>query len=312
MPRARPGFERAHRGRAHGDHAPAARPAARKRLERGGGDVVPLAVHAVLGQVLGLDGLEGARAHVQRDVCALHATRGQRGEHARVEMQRRRGRGHGAGLAREHGLVALGVLRFLGGLRSIGRLLRALYVRRQRHVAVAFQERVGRRIGCVCRPLQREAKQRPVGVGPAPEQRGREATALRPARDQQRAAHAWLFAHFHVRDDLVACENALDQQLQLAAAGFLAKQARLEHARVVEHEQVARLQQRRQVTKDAIHGLRAAPVEQARGAALGRRVLRDQLGRQREVEVLQREVARRAGVGRGGKRHGKRGWTGPQ
>jgi len=51
-----PGFERADGGGADGDDAAAAGFRFRNRLLRGGGHLVPLAVHAVFGDVLGLHG----------------------------------------------------------------------------------------------------------------------------------------------------------------------------------------------------------------------------------------------------------------
>ena len=66
-------------------------------------------------------------------------------------------------------------------------------------------------------------------------------------------------------------------------------------ARVVEDEQVARIEQLRQFGKDMIDARQAAPIEQTRCTALGCRMLRDQFGRQVEVEVVGLEVAGRAG-----------------
>ena len=58
---------------------------------------------------------------------------------------------------------------------------------------------------------------------------------------------------------------------------------------------VASAQQAGQVFKDAVDRLRAAPVQQARGAALGRRVLGNQCGCQGEVEIAQGVAVRCAG-----------------
>jgi hypothetical protein len=46
-----------------------------------------------------------------------------------------------------------------------------------------------------------------------------------------------------VGHDLAPGEHAFDQQFELAAGGLLAEQARLDHLRVVEHQQVAGAQQ---------------------------------------------------------------------
>jgi hypothetical protein len=83
-------------------------------------------------------------------------------------------------------------------------------------------------------------------------------------------------------------QHTLDQGLDRPATGLAAIQPRLDDARVVEHQQVARVEQRGQVAEAPVHRRRAAAVEQARGAALRRGVLGDQLRREREIEVVER------------------------
>ena len=74
-------------------------------------------------------------------------------------MQRRGGRGHGAGPGGEHGLITLDVL-VLIGVRDVGR---------QGHVAVCFEQRKG---------LGREAQVKHAVVRPAaPQHLGREGAA---------------------------------------------------------------------------------------------------------------------------------------
>ena len=60
-----------------------------------------------------------------------------------------------------------------------------------------------------------------------------------------------------------ARHDALDERFDTAAGRLLAMQSRLDDAGVVEDEQVARLQQHRQVAEDAIDRQRAGAVEQA-------------------------------------------------
>jgi len=67
-----------------------------------------------------------------------------------------------------------------------------------------------------------------------------------------------------------------------------AQQARLDDPRVVEHQQVPRAQHRRQLAEDAVGGRLGGAIEQARGAALGCRVLGDQLGWQVEIKIAER------------------------
>jgi hypothetical protein len=73
-------------------------------------------------------------------------------------------------------------------------------------------------------------------------------------------------------------QHALDQGLDAAAGGLLAMQAGLEHPGVVEHQQVAGLEQAGQFAEDPVHRAVAAAIEQAGGAALGGGLLRDQFG----------------------------------
>ncbi len=106
--------------------------------------------------------------------------------------------------------------------------------------------------------LEREMEQRAIVLRPAPEQRGGEA-----ADHLQHRADRWLLADLHVAHDLVAGQHALDQQFELAAGRLLAEQACLHHPGVVEHQQVARSQQCRQVLEDAVDGCDAGAVQQA-------------------------------------------------
>ena len=95
--------------------------------------------------------------------------------------------------------------------------------------------------------------------------------------------------------------DALDQCLHGAATALDPEQSRLDDLRVVDDEQVAFAQQRRQCTERPVDDETVTAVEQARTAAFGRRMLRDQLGWQLEIEVGER-VARRGRRGDGGHR----------
>jgi hypothetical protein len=129
-------------------------------------------------------------------------------------------------------------------------------------------------------------EQRALRLGPAAQQLG-----LKAARHAQHGAGARLLAHLHVRGHRAVGQHALDQQLQLAAAGLFTEQARLDDLRVVEHQQIAFAQQRGQVTERAVDRRSAAAIQQARSAALGRGVLGDEFGRQSEVEIARGESA---------------------
>ena len=269
-----PRFQCAHRGGPDCQHAPAARAAVGNGLLRGRRHVVPLAVHAVLAQILGFDGLERAGADVQRDECPAYAERVDCVEQRLVEVQRRRRGRDGARMARKHGLVTLGILGGVG-VRD---------VRGQRHVAVALHQGVG------VVPVvvgQHQPVQRAVGVRPAPEQRGTEAVAAASAVHADRAADFGFFADTHVGSDLVAAEHPLDQQFHFSTGGLFAKQACLQHFGVVKNQQVFGLQEARQRLHHAVLRRAAGGVEQPGGTAHGRRVLRNQLGREFKIKVAQ-------------------------
>ena len=92
-----------------------------------------------------------------------------------------------------------------------------------------------------------------------------------------------------MRSYLVAAQHALHQNFQLAAAGLFTKKARLHDPRVVEHQQIPGTQQAGQLVEDAVRQGRLAGIQQSRAAALLCRMLRDQIGRKREIKVTERE-----------------------
>ncbi len=97
----------------------------------------------------------------------------------------------------------------------------------------------------------------------------------------------------HVGPDLAgAGQHALDQRLDRAAAGLGAVQAGLDDLGVVEHQQVAGIQQIGQFAEHAVDGRIGPAVEQTRGAAFRGGVLGDEVGRQSEIEIGKRRKAR--------------------
>ena len=84
----------------------------------------------------------------------------------------------------------------------------------------------------------------------------------------------------------VASTMRSSMHLDLAARFLDAEEARLDHARVVENQQVTGCEQARQVGEAAVAKLAAANVQQAAAGAFDRRVLGDQFGRQGKVEVV--------------------------
>ena len=219
-------------------------------------------MHAVLAQVLAAHRLEGAGAHVQGDAGAADPARGQGVEQGLVEMQARGGRGHRARLARVHGLVAL----------VVGGAVGALDVRRQRHVADALQA-LAQRLGGV------EAQARELAL--AAQHLDRAAVV-----EQQAATGLERLGGAHLRQRLVLALQPLDQDLDPAAAVLAAVQPRRQHARVVEHQQVAGIEQLQQVAEAPVLEAAVGPQhQQAAGGAILQRLLRDQFRRQLEVEV---------------------------
>nr|GEU28151.1 hypothetical protein [Tanacetum cinerariifolium] len=255
-------LQRAQAGGAHGHHVAAGRAGGAHRVHRLLRHGVPLGVHLVLGQHLVAHRLERAGAHVQRDEREVHALGLERIEQRLVEVQAGSRCGHRAGHLVEHGLVA-------GFVERIGIVLD---VRRQRQAAVRFDqvEHVG---------VEMQGKEFAGALAHGDvEGIGQAHLGAR----QRGARRAYLGQHGAV------VEHALDQRLDLAAAFLGAEEARLEHARVVHHQQVARLQQAHDVGKLAVDDLRAVQVQQAGSAAVGQRKLRDALWRQVKIEIGKR------------------------
>ena len=259
-------FERAQRGRADRDDAAAARARVRAiAATRRRRHLVPLAVHAVLGEVLGAHRLEGAGADVQRDAARADAARAR----ARRAAPRRNAAPRSARRPRP------GARRTRSGsARASSRVVGVRDVGRQRHVAVALEQR--QRLGG-----KAQLEQRAVGAARGPSTSASKASAKRTS-----AAGLRRLAGAQLREHLVVRQHALDQRLDRAAAGLVAEQARLDHARVVE-----RPAGRRRAAARAGRGTRGRPaagrVPSSRREALrsARGMLRDQLGRQLEVEI---------------------------
>ena len=156
-------------------------------------------------------------------------------------MQRGGGCRHRTGVLGKYGLVALRVLcRICVG--DVGR---------QRHMAMAFHQRVGI-IALVI--AEHKAVQRAFRVGPSAQHRGAKAVFMAcGASHLERSAHFGLFADAHMGGYLVAAQYAFNQQFHLTARGFFAKQAGVDDLGVVENQQVARLEQTGQLTEDAVH-----------------------------------------------------------
>ncbi len=254
------GLERAHDGGADGHDAAAARARRLQGARRVGGNDETLPLHAVLVHQLGGHRLEGADADVQRHRGALDSRRLEPPEQRGVEVQPGGGRGDGAGLAREHGLIAL----------AIGGLVGAFDVRRQRHVAEPLEMRLDR-LG--------EAERAPAVLA------RRHHFGFEAVGEAHPIARPGAFARLRERVPFPRPELLDQQQLHLAAAPAPAEEPRRHHLGVVDHQQVPRSQDPGQVSHSPVP-LRAFRIEAEEPArAARRRALRDAVVGQVVVEV---------------------------
>ena len=106
-------------------------------------------------------------------------------------------------------------------------------------------------------------------------------------RQVDRAAGARRMARAELKHALVHAEHAFQQQLDGAARGLDRAQSRLDHPCVVEDDEVAGGEKAGQVGERAVFDRVAGDVQQAACRAGRRRRLRDELLRQREVEIGQ-------------------------
>ena len=222
----------------------------------------------MLGQVLHAHRLERSGADMQRKVGELHAALAQPGKQRLVEMKPGGRCGHRARRPRIHRLIA----RLVVGFR------RVRDVRRQRQRAVALQHR---------KHVITVLEAQPVKLAVPLDHR-----RLDRIRQHQHAALARRMARANLREHVRGIEHALDQHLD-SAPGFLgAGEPRLDHARIVEHHQVARRNQPDDVAKTAVGdgAAHAVKMQQAACGALGRGRLGDQLLRQFEIKIVESQL----------------------
>ena len=235
-------FQRPQGRRADGQHA-----LTRYGPARGFRDEIPLGMHAVFLDVLGPDRLEGAGAHVQRDGRDRGSPLPDLSEHLRIEMQARGRRRDRARAAPRRPSGSARRPRRPGTWRDVGR---------QRHAAAALEHR-GDRLG--------EAHAHEVVL--AAEHLDGDAVA-----DREPMARLERVPGVAERERLALAEDALDEELDAAAGALAAEQARLDDARVVQHQRVARVDQVRQIARTP--GPRCSPLaavqvqQPARGAFL--------------------------------------------
>jgi hypothetical protein len=223
---ARGRLERTHAGRADGHDAPARGAATRDCFAGRRRHLQPFRMQLVILDALRSNGRESTRADVQRQKRVLDAELRERSELRTIEMQTCGRRGHGARRARIHGLVAFAI-----------RLARdARDVRRQRHLAVGFEKRHDVAV-------ELELKQRAVAPDHA---------RARFAGQLELAARLRLVTGLELEERAPGAEQALEQQLDAPAARLLRLQPGRQHARIVQHEQIAASEQRWQVREHPV------------------------------------------------------------
>ena len=117
---------------------------------------------------------------------------------------------------------------------------------------------------------------------------------LETVAHQQARPGRRVVAHPHQHQRLVVIEDALDQHLDPPARGLVAEQPGLDHPRVVEHQEVAGPQHRRQVLEPGIADRTGQAIHehQAARAAFGQRLLGNQFRREVVVEIVESHPAR--------------------
>ena len=215
-------------------------------------------MHAVVGKVLGTDRLKRARPDMQGDRRHSDPLVRNRAQQRRVEVQARRGGGNRPGMFPVHGLIALLVL----GVR------RARDVRRQRRGAVGVEE---------FQHAGREPQQVELA---ATLQHGHGLTV-----HQERALGMQGLADTHLAERGVGGLDALDQDLGPATGVLDRAQPRLDHAGVVDDEQVVRAQQIDDLPKAPVHDGVAVQFQQPTVRAPRQRPPGDEMFRQAVGEV---------------------------
>jgi hypothetical protein len=254
------GFQCPQAGGADRHHTATARVGIADGVDGGLRQGVALAVHLVLGHIFHPHRLEGAGAHMQRHPGGAHTLTAQRIQHSRVEMQACGRRCHRTGLAGVDGLVA----RLVVGGRGV------LDVGRQRQLA-ELVEHVEHRLG-EAQPGQVVLARHDID--------GDRFGELNAGAGLRRVAGA------DEGQGLEFVQHPFHQQFHPAAAVLLAEQPRLDHPRVVHHQQVVRTQQRRQFAEPAVvQRASRIDMQQAAAAAFGRGELGDQIGGEVEIEV---------------------------
>src|SRR5690606_31344536 len=190
-----------------------------------------LTVHAMLEHILYPDRLKGARSHMQGHVRRIDPQRTYALQQRLVEMQPGGGSSNSAWMPVEHGLITL----------AVGQLILALDVRWQGDVPVDFQlpGQVWRR--------EAEVVELPLAPQNLCNQR-----LSRLSLEQQARAGLRRLARPHLGQCLTVAQHPLDQRLDAPPALLAPQQTCRNHPGVVEHQQVLRGQELRQIGEMAM------------------------------------------------------------
>ena len=256
-------FECAQRSRAHSHHSRATRTRASDRIDSRRRHIKPLTMHLMLTCIGHAHGLERTRTHVQRHPCEVRAACAQGIQHGFVKMQARGRCGDRAGNARIHGLIT----RFVFRIRTMRN------VRRQRYAAMRLQYFVN---VSVTFKAQLEKFALPPHYG------GAHITKDKHAAGTRRLTRA------HLRQRTSGCKHAFNQRFHRTTGILASSQARFDHAGIVKHQHIARINQRGQIAYRAIMQLsrHAIQMQHAARAALRRRRLCDQPRRQIKIKFI--------------------------
>ena len=183
--------------------------------------------------------LEGPRADVQRHERHLNAFRAQFFQQRFIKVQTRRWRRDRTRLLAVDGLVQL----------AVGLFVRALNIRRQRHVADGVQDIKHRAL-----VVEFHLEQRVVARG-----HGRFDALVIP--QQQLSARLRRFGGANMCQNTFIIEHTFDQHLDLAAAGLTAKQTRRDHAGIVKDQQIARVELVEQIGESTVRQRARWPVQ---------------------------------------------------
>ena len=218
--RLRRAFQRTHRGRTDRNHPTTARFCRQHRIDHLLRHFRIFRVHNVVFNAVYAHRLEGPCSDVQRNKRHLNAFFAQLRQQRLVKVQASGGRSHGARFFAIHGLVQL----------AVGLFVRTLNVRRQRHMADSVEN-----IQYAARVVERHFKQRVVAC-----HHGRFNAFI--VAKQQLGAGFRRFRGANMCQNTFIIQHALDQHLNLAAAGFTAKQAGRDHAGIIKNQQIARVE----------------------------------------------------------------------